>query len=159
MNLDPQDEAVTIQLRRAVREDQKRIRQLVHQAGINRLNLDWRRFWIACDPNNSVVGVGQIKPHRDGSMEIASLVVTPDWRGRGIARKIIARLIQDSSTPLWLLCRSDLVDFYGKFGFRTVTDLQEMPPYFKRIFRFVGFFGVLRGRPFPLSIMQLEVSP
>jgi N-acetylglutamate synthase-like GNAT family acetyltransferase len=148
--------APPITLRRARREDQKWIRQLVHQAGINRMGLDWRRFWVACDPAGRIVGIGQVKPHRDGSNELASLVVEPGMRGRGIASLILARLIMEHPIPLWLVCRSELVGLYDRFGFRAVADPAEMPPYFRRILRFVDLAGKLRGRTYDLSVMVLE---
>ena len=151
-----QAEAPLVTLRKACRKDQKRIRQLVHQAGINRMGLDWRRFWVACDPAGWVVGIGQVKPHRDGSNELASLVVEPRMRGRGIASLILSRLIMEHPIPLWLVCRSELVGLYDRFGFRAVSDPAEMPPYFRRILRFVDLAGKLLGRAYDLSVMVVE---
>ena len=46
-----------------------------------------------CDQSQGeVIGCAQIKPHRDGSRELASLVVHPDYRGQGIARRMIQYL-------------------------------------------------------------------
>jgi ribosomal protein S18 acetylase RimI-like enzyme len=102
------------------------------------------------------VGIGQVKPHRDGSKEVASLVVDPELRGRGIASRLMSRLIQDHPIPLWLVCRSELVEFYRRFGFQAVTDPLRMPPYFRRLARLVRLLGNLRGKPFPMAIMHLD---
>jgi N-acetylglutamate synthase-like GNAT family acetyltransferase len=53
------------------------IKALVRVARINPLGLDWRRFVVALAENEVVIGCGQLKPHRDGSWELASIVVAP----------------------------------------------------------------------------------
>jgi N-acetylglutamate synthase-like GNAT family acetyltransferase len=68
-------------LRRARQPDAPAIRRLIRQVGINPLGLDWRRFLIAVDAGGQLVGCGQVKPHADGSLELASIAVQPAWRG------------------------------------------------------------------------------
>jgi amino-acid N-acetyltransferase len=119
-------------LRAAEKEDQRAIRTLVISAGLNPLGLDWRRFIIATQ-RDGVVGCGQVKPHRDGSCELASIVVASRWRGRGIARAVIRRLMAEAGSPLWLMCRSGLMSFYEPFGFREVRSLADLPATFRWI--------------------------
>lgn len=119
-------------LRPATQYDAAAIRALVHGAGINPLGLDWQRFILAVDGEDRVIGCGQIKPHRDGSNELASIAVHPAWRLKGIARSIIERLLSDHSGTLYLTCRERLGKFYAKFGFRTAQP-DEMSPYFRRL--------------------------
>jgi amino-acid N-acetyltransferase len=110
--------------------------------------LEWRRFVVACSPDGIVVGCGQVKPHRDGSRELASIVVAPAWRGNGVARLIIEHLIDTHPGPLYLTCRLRLEPFYKKFGFSSV-DADEMTPYFRklsRLARMVGFVGLGKER-------------
>ena len=109
------------------------IQALVRAARLNPLGLDWRRFVVALDENGAVVGCGQVKPHRDGSWELASIVVAPAWRGRGVARAVIEYLLVGSPRPLWLTCVTTLAPFYARFGFRQVTAPGQMPPYFRRL--------------------------
>lgn len=119
-------------LRNATQQDAAAIRALVHEAGINPLGLDWRRFILAVDAEGRVIGCGQIKPHRDGSHELASIVVHPAWRLKGVARSIIERLLADHPGTLYLTCRERLGKFYAKFGFQ-VAQRDEMSPYFRRL--------------------------
>lgn len=63
-----------ITIRPAVEADQPVIRAIIRAAFINRTGLDWRRFLLAEDQGR-IVGVGQVKPHADGSRELASLAV------------------------------------------------------------------------------------
>jgi N-acetylglutamate synthase-like GNAT family acetyltransferase len=111
------------------------IRALIHEVGINPTGLDWRRFLIAVTTNGDLAGCGQVKPHRDGSRELASIAVDPSMRGRGVARAIIERLLTDNPGELYLTCRASLGPFYSKFGFRPAGPA-EMPRYFRAVHRF-----------------------
>ena len=82
-------------LRPAAQADDQAIRDLVHIGQINPTGLDWRRFLVAETGQGQVIGCGQVKPHRDGSRELASIVVHPAWRGQGVARAVIERLIHE----------------------------------------------------------------
>ncbi|UCF27060.1 MAG: GNAT family N-acetyltransferase, partial [Chloroflexota bacterium] len=79
----------------------------------------------------------QVKPHGDGSDELASIVVHPDWRGRGVARAIIEHFLGLYNGDLYLMCRENLGPLYEKFGFQSVPK-EEMPRYFQRIMRMLG---------------------
>ncbi len=156
--------APTYLLRPAVKTDFPSIRRIIYSARINPGGLDWRRFMVACraDPGGGgeIIGCGQVKPHRDGSRELASIAVVPNWRGQGIARAIIERLMAverargATSSPqvLYLTCRAHLGPFYEQFGFQRVS-FQEMPPYFRRISRIVGLLQKLTRREEGLLVM------
>jgi N-acetylglutamate synthase-like GNAT family acetyltransferase len=133
-------------LRPAAQTDFAAIRALIHAVGINPMALDWQRFTIAVDSEDRLVGCGQIKPHKDGSRELASIAVLPEWRKQGVARAIILHLLETQPTPLYLTCRGRLGTFYEKFGFQDVTASPDLPPYFRRlarlgkVFQQLGFF-------------------
>jgi len=120
-------------LRPATAEDASIIRTLIWQAGINPTGLKWPRFVVAAAPRE-VVACGQVKPHGDGSRELASLAVAPPWQGQGLARAIIEHLLTAHPGEMHLMCRSPLGPFYEKFDFHPVPE-EEMPPYFRRIKR------------------------
>jgi N-acetylglutamate synthase-like GNAT family acetyltransferase len=141
-------------LRPAVESDFPRIRDLIRRAGINPMGLDWRRFLVAETDGGRFAGCGQLKPHGDGSIELASLAVEEEFRGRGVARAIIQRLLAESPRPLYLMCRTELGLLYEKFGFRAV-DPDSLPPYFRRIRRLVRAVVFLAGRDGSL-IMRLD---
>jgi len=140
-------------IRPATRSDLKTIRRLIRKNRLNILGLKWRRFCVAVDSRESVIGCGQIKIHRDGSRELASLVVEEHWQGRGVASELIRHLSQSQKEELWLMCRSTLVPFYKKFGFSEIMEPLDMPPYFRRIKRLWHFVEmVIRGQQ-RLSVM------
>lgn len=143
------------QIRPAQKPDAAAIRGLIQRVRINPLGLDWRRFLVAVDENGRLTGCGQIKPHADGSRELASIAVDPAGRGEGIARAIIERLLQGEPGPVYLTCRPSLEGLYRKFGFRALKDLSQMPPYFRavsRLGRIASFF--LRQRRYVLVMMR-----
>lgn len=121
-----------IRLRPATEADAPGIRALVHQAQINPLGLDWPRFIVAVNPEGELVGCGQVKTHRDGSRELASIVVAPAYRNQGVARTIIEHLTARHPGTLYLTCRQSLGLFYEKFGYQIIQQ-DEMPVYFRRI--------------------------
>lgn len=122
-------------LRRATADQQKPIKQLIRDVHINPIGLKWQQFIVALDADGEMVACGQVKSHRDGSRELASIAVKKGWRKQGVARAIIERLMTEHEPPLWLTCESRLVPFYQKFGFVEVKELEGMSPYFRRLSR------------------------
>jgi len=131
---------------------------MVRQAGINPMGLDWRRFVAAETANGETLGYGQIKTHRDGSRELASLVVRQAWRGRGVARAILRHLMREAGPPLWLMCRSGLVPFYRRFGFAEIRRGRRLPPYFRNMQRLVRVFQAFAHSQGYLAIMVWEID-
>ncbi|RPI82657.1 MAG: GNAT family N-acetyltransferase, partial [Chloroflexi bacterium] len=62
-------------IREASQRDFKYIKKLIYSVRINPIGLDWRRFIVATDPEDSILACGQIKRHYDGSRELASIAV------------------------------------------------------------------------------------
>jgi len=122
-------------LREATVRDAGRIRSLILRVGINPTGLHWRRFLLAVDDQDRLLGCGQVKPHEDGTQELASIAVRPAWRKKGLASAIIAELQGRHSPPLWLTCRSSLTGFYVRFGFEEVRPPDAMPGYFTKVVR------------------------
>ena len=141
-------------LRPATEADFPAIRELIHRVRINPMSLDWRRFVVAVDAADRLLGCGQLKPHGRDIVELASIAVHPGHRGRGLARAIIERLLVDSPRPLYLICRAPLGSFYEKWGFRALA-LRDMPPYFRRLARLAGVFGPLAGEENGMLVMKL----
>jgi len=145
----------SFRLQVAAAYQQDAINSLVRAARLNPLGLDWRRFVVAVDKNDVVVGCGQRKPHRDGSWELASIVIAPVWQDQGVARAIIERLLANGPRPLWLTCVSSLTPFYARFGFREIINPAQMPLYFRRAVRLFRAFTFLSATN-RLSVMRLD---
>lgn len=150
-------------LRRGVESDANTIRFAILKEKMNPLGLDPRRFVVA-EEGGQLVGFGQLKPwetlsrRRKGDLvgnvvrflnlepnwrgqllELASLVVMPEHRGRGVGTALLNRLIEDSidakdpetllkqETTLCLLTLKSTVGFYEKAGFSVISSEQYVP--------------------------------
>ena len=108
---------------------------------------------MAVDASGRIIGCGQVKPHRDGTLELASLAVLPDWRGKGVARAIIEHLTGQNPGRLYLMCRSPLEALYVKFGFQAI-EFADMPPYFQQISRVAALYNRMAHETDHLSVMK-----
>jgi N-acetylglutamate synthase-like GNAT family acetyltransferase len=142
-------------LRSACEEDSARIKELIRLVGINPMGLDWKRFIVAVNDQDEMIGCGQLKPHGEDILELASLAVYPAYRKQGVARAIMERLLQTDTRPLYLMCESSMGTFYEKFDFQTVS-YDEMPRYFKRISKVIDTAAKLAHREEHLLIMKLQ---
>ncbi len=129
------------------------IRDLVRSSGINPTGLAWERFLVALTPADELVGCVQIKPHRDGSRELASLAVAPAWQGRGLARALIEALLAGNPGELYLMCQSRLGPLYGKFGFQAIAR-EQMPAYFRRVSQLAGIVVAMSKANETLLVMR-----
>ena len=99
---------------------------------------------VAVADEGRVVGIAQIKRHRGGELELASIAVERSYRGQGIARALIERLIKRVRKDLWLTCRSSITGFYRKFGFEDNIASQRIPFYFRvtlKVSSIIRLFG------------------
>jgi N-acetylglutamate synthase-like GNAT family acetyltransferase len=145
-------------IREAARQDFPAIRALIHAVSINPTGLEWRHFLVAVSHDDALLGCGQIKPHFDGSRELASIAVQEQARGQGIARAVIQELlVREKTRPLYLMCRAMLEPLYVKFGFRAIG-LDEMPVYFQRISRAERLFNSKAQPQDRLMIMRIMSS-
>lgn len=136
--------------------DSAQIHALIRAVRINPIGLDWRRFLVAVDPDGVLIGCGQVKPHRDGSRELASIAVRPQDRGRGVARALIEALMaREPRRPLYLMCRSELGGLYHRFGFVPIP-LEVMPPYFRSLVRIERLLNSRAPADDRLLVMRLD---
>ena len=145
-------------IRPACEADAAAIKHLIRSAGINPMDLDWRRFVVAVDEQGQVIATGQIKPHQKGAiLELASIAVMEEHRGEGLARAIIEYLLKDSPRPLYLTCRSKLEPFYQRFGFQAIS-YEEMPGFYRRLSRLANVFITItrQDKADGLSVMKLQ---
>jgi N-acetylglutamate synthase-like GNAT family acetyltransferase len=130
-------------IRPATAADQATIRRMIRDGGINPMNLRWPNFLVA-EEEGRVVGIGQVKTHRDGSHELASMAVVPDRQGAGIGSAIIEALLKGHGDGvLYLTCRRELEGYYERFGFHRVKPADS--PYFARLLPVINVFARMAG--------------
>jgi len=141
---------------RPARETEARpIKELIHQVGINPMDLDWERFIVAANDRDEMIGCGQLKLHGKDVVELASVAVYPEHQGQGVGRALIEHLLKHGPRPLYLMCESSIGPLYEKFGFRTIS-YEEMPRYYQRISKLAGLLTTLAQREERLLVMKLQ---
>lgn len=142
-----------VHIRAAEPGDQVAIWRLIYEGRINPMGLHWPNFLVAQASDGRIVGCGQIKAHKDGSRELASIAVTAAYRGNGLAAAIIRELLRREQGTLYLYCAPRLRTFYPRFGFAEV-DVADLPSLLRRTLR----FGQALVAPFA-ALMGTELGP
>ncbi|QZZ21686.1 GNAT family N-acetyltransferase [Leptothermofonsia sichuanensis E412] len=141
-------------LRQAHSGDMGAIRRLVLTAMLDPTQLRWSQFWVI-EQAGKVIACGQLRNFLD-AQELGSVVVKPEFRGRGLGSHLIQHLIQQATQPLYLECLGKrLPGFYTRFGFVPVA-WEDLPPGIKQKFRLSN----LAAKVFrlPVTIMQHRVG-
>ena len=141
--------------RPALESESTQIKDLINLVGINPTGLDWKRFIVAVNDREQVIACGQIKPHGADIRELASIAVHPEYRGQGIARAVIEKLLRENPRPMYLMCMSHNGPMYEKFGFQVIAE-KQMPRYFARIKKLFNIADVFRKSGEELFVMKLE---
>jgi amino-acid N-acetyltransferase len=105
-------------IRAATAADEPQIKRMVRAEGLDPTQLRWANFLIA-EVDGAVVGMGQIRRHGTCE-ELGSLVVTSDYRQRGVASALIAALEARAGRPLYLICANTKQPFYERFGYQAI---------------------------------------
>lgn len=129
-----------MKIRPATAADRPAILRLMRPRDYNRVNLRPECFLVA-EATGVVIGIGQVKHHREGTAELASLVVASEWQGRGIGRALVRALVARHQGPLYLFCLAELESFYTACGFVRVERR-----YLPRWLAFIHWAGNLAGR-------------
>ncbi len=147
-------------IRAAEPADQIPITRLVRGARLNPLHLEWPNFIVAEEVTPTLrmlVGAGQLRPHADGSRELASLIVLPAYQQRGLGGQLIQALFARAEFPIYLYCRGDLVPYYERYGFYVISG-DDLPPSLARHYRIsqaiIWVATRLLRRPLVLAAMR-----
>jgi N-acetylglutamate synthase-like GNAT family acetyltransferase len=124
---------VDVTVRRARKDDQPVITAMVRRARLNPAGLRWERFVIA-ERDGRAVGLAQLRGHPDGATELASMVVDPECRGRGIAMRLVDALLADERAPVYTLIDRRFADHFARWGFARV-DSGQLPRSVLRVYR------------------------
>jgi amino-acid N-acetyltransferase len=136
---------MAIIIRPATAADQSTIRQIDRAARLNPLNLDWSNFLVAVEADQ-IIGIGQVKPHGDGSRELASIAVVPAWQGQGVGRQLIDALLAREPEPVYLICLEKMSGYYQRFGFH-IVERPDLPPVLARFHRLGNLLSGLTSVP------------
>ena len=158
-SVEPDRASVGPVIRAATEADAKVIHDLVHEAQLNPRDLNWPRFVVA-DDDGTVVACAQVRVHGSGTRELASVVVLPDRRARGIGRTLVeAAIAGEPVRPLYLYCESRTVAFWERFAFRTI-DGEAIPRDMRAMYRAgriaVRARSLVTHQPYALFVMRRD---
>ena len=121
-----------------------------HAMGVEALRGSGIRFWTVTDETGDVVGCGALKPLSDGTAEVKSIHIAKGARGRGLARAMMAHLI-------------DIADREGTTALVLETGSKEEYSPARGLYEALGFgyCGPIPGyAPDPNSVfMRLGLDP
>jgi N-acetylglutamate synthase-like GNAT family acetyltransferase len=146
-------------IREAVEADAPAVRALIRNAQLNPRDLDWRRFLVA-DDAGEVVACAQVRPHRGGTQELASVAVVPAQRGRGIGRVIAeAAIAREPVRPLYLYTESRTEPFWAKLAFSTIEG-DEIPRDMRGSLRIArvatAVFSLIKRERYRIAVMRRD---
>ena len=124
---------MTVTIRPARQENQETIFSLIRQAKLNPRNLHWEHFLVA-EEGGKVVGIRQVKVHGQGTREVASGFVLPEYRNQGISARLMKELLAREEGNLYSMVDQKWLPYYEQFGFRQV-DANQLPTDFRKEYR------------------------
>jgi amino-acid N-acetyltransferase len=124
---------MTLTIRPARQEDQETIVSFIRQAKLNPRNLKWQNFLVA-EQDGKVVGIRQVKVYEDGTREIASGFVLPEYRRQGISAQLMKALLARETGPLYTMVNEKRAPYYEQFGFQRV-DVNQLPSDFRKEYK------------------------
>jgi amino-acid N-acetyltransferase len=124
---------MTISIRPAVEADQETIISFIRQAKLNPRNLHWQNFLVA-EKDGEIVGIRQVKVYSQGTREVASGFVLPQYRRQGISAQLMKALLARETGPLFTMVNEKRSAYYEQFGFRRV-EVSQLPSDFRKEYR------------------------
>jgi len=101
----------------AITEDLLEIESLLKSVWGDNSNISFDQLIVAKD-DIKLVGCVRIKKLSDYCLELASLAVEEEYRGKRIGSKLIEEILKkEKSRPIYLLCFADRKNFYINSGF------------------------------------------
>jgi N-acetylglutamate synthase-like GNAT family acetyltransferase len=153
---------MTVSIRQATEKDQAQILALARGERIKPFGLAWPNFVVA-EQSGRLVGAVQLRSHRDGSLELGSLVVASALRKQGIAARLIDRRLKDVTGRVLIITGRRYADHYRRWGFARITPAAA--PASIRLHYWMGHLGgrvisIVQWRAFnPLAVLDRAGSP
>jgi N-acetylglutamate synthase-like GNAT family acetyltransferase len=122
-----------VEIRPARERDQPAITAMIRRAGLNPAGLQWAHFTVA-EQAGRIVGVVQVRVHPDGARELASLAVASEFRGNGVATRLVDAVLRDETTEVYTLIDRRFVDHFQRWGFERV-EVAQLPRSVRRVYR------------------------
>jgi len=111
-----------ITLRKARKTDQAAIESILKKpsSGLDCSDIRYAEFMVA-EFKKTIVACCRLHRHKDGTLELASLFVDARYRGRGLGRLLMHKLLKPVKRgKVYLVTGTGLAEYYAQVGFRTI---------------------------------------
>lgn len=96
----------------------------------DRRDISVNQFMLAKD-GDRLIGCIRIKELAKDCLELASLVVMPEYRKQGIGSQLVKTILsKEKRRPIYLLCSTQQQGFYERNGFE-LMGVDILPEFFK----------------------------
>jgi N-acetylglutamate synthase-like GNAT family acetyltransferase len=112
---------VGMRVRKARKEDFRRIVRLARKTGLDYAGMEADAFWIAGE-GSRILGLCALKKHPDCN-ELCALGVDARWRGRGWGERLARAVIRNAEGELFLA--TVIPSFFVRLGFKRA---EAIPP-------------------------------
>lgn len=110
----------TIRIKQAEKNEINWINVKYSEVGFVKSNYE-NEYIIIAKVENENAGLGRLVQIDSNNIELGGIYVFPNFRGFGVAEKIVQHLCEENSfgiATIWCLPFENLSNFYLKFGFR-----------------------------------------
>ena len=89
------------------------------------------RYVVSAWEGSRLVGFARAISDGATNAYVSTVAVLPAYRGRGIGRELMTRLLADKDGILFVLhARVEVKEFYARFGFSAAEDMMRRPRKF-----------------------------
>jgi GNAT superfamily N-acetyltransferase len=102
--------------------------RIYRELSFSPIEADRDRAFCMAD-GRGLAALGRLVQHPDGAWELGGIWTAERWRGRGLARRMVLRLLSEAPAACRLHCLAiaHLTGFYESFGFRRIRCGEPTP--------------------------------
>lgn len=117
-----------IEIRRAEKSEIEWVNRKYEEVDFLPSNFDNEVIAIATQ-NGQRVGLGRLRTVDENNLELSGMYVFENFRGQGIARRIIEFLLKVAlpNSDIYCIAFQHLILFYKEFGFAYCIELENVP--------------------------------
>ncbi|MBU2524260.1 excinuclease ABC subunit UvrC [Patescibacteria group bacterium] len=123
-----------ITIRKPTKKDLSLIKQELKTQKLDFEGLDESENMVA-KKNKDIIGFLRLKKHIEGAVEMCSLWVDPEFRGKKIGHSLMQKIIEKTKAKkIYILCSKSLENYYSSFGF---VPTQKVPDFLEKKLKIV----------------------
>ncbi len=116
-----------ITISKAKKSEQSVIEKITetHPGTLGPERIDYRDYIVARQKTGTIVGFAALFEDKAKLLEIDPVWVSDEVRGGKLGLLLVQLVLQKLKKKVYLLCKSDLEEYYASIGFRSIHDVPE----------------------------------